>query len=314
MGLFVLRRVLVIIPLLFIVSIVVFALTRLNPADPASLMPGAQEPTAEQITAIRSELGLDKSAVEQYSSWLSGFVRGDLGRDFETNQSVASLIQVKLPVTLMLMSGALLVSVLVGVPAGIIGALRAGKPSDRAVSLVSSMGLALPGFLLGYLLIAFLAVRWQLFPVIWPSGTDVGVTERLHGLVLPSVALGAAAAAAFARQTRGAMITAFQQDYIRTALAKGLPRRTIVMKHAFKNAAIPIVTLIGFQVSTLLSAAVFVEVIFNIPGIANWSVNAVLRNNTPVIQAFVMLAAIVVCLVNVVLDVAYGWLNPRVRT
>jgi peptide/nickel transport system permease protein len=307
-------RLLAVIPMLFIVSVVAFGLNQVNPVDPAELLLGSQEATQEQVDAAREQLGLNEPVVQRYFDWLRGAVRGDLGNDVYTQEPVTSAIRARAPVTLAMMAGALTVSLVVGLVCGILSALRAGRPSDRALTVGASVGLALPSFWIGLILISALAVNRQLLPAIWPPGQNLSVSLWVQSLIIPSLALGAAASASFTRQIRSAMIGVLQQDYIRTALAKGLPMRTVVMKHALKNAAIPIVTVVGFQVSTLLGATVFIEIIYNIPGLGNWGVGAVLKNNSPVVIAFIMIAATVVVVVNLVLDLLYGWLNPKVRT
>lgn len=307
-------RAVAIVPLLLLVSVIAFGLNQVNPVDPAELLLGSQEATQAQIDAKRQELGLDKPIVPRYVDWLGRAVRGDLGNDVYTQEPITSAIRSRAPVTLALMAGALLVSLTIGLVCGVLGALRAGRPLDRALTVGASVGLALPSFWIGLILISVLSVGRRWLPAIWPPGGDLGVGLWLKSLVIPSLALGAAASASFTRQIRSAMIGVLQQDYIRTAMAKGLPMRTVVLKHALKNAAVPIVTVVGFQISTLLGGTVFLEIIYNIPGLGNWGVGAVLKNNAPVVVAFIIIAAAVVVTVNLLLDVAYGWLNPKVRT
>jgi peptide/nickel transport system permease protein len=303
-----------IIPLLFLLSIVAFGLSQVNPVDPAELLLGSQEASQEQIDAIREQLGLNDPVVPRYLDWLGGAVQGDLGKDVYTQEPVTSAIRDRAPITLAMMAGALTVSLSVGLFCGILSALRAGRATDRALTVGASIGLALPSFWIGLILISLLAVNRQWLPAIWPPGGDLSFGMWFKSLLIPSLALGAAASASFTRQIRSAMIGVLQQDYIRTALAKGLPMRTVIFKHALKNAAVPIITVIGFQISTLLGGTVFLEIIYNIPGLGNWGVGAVLKNNSPVVIAFVMIAATLVVVVNLALDVVYGWLNPKVRT
>jgi peptide/nickel transport system permease protein len=307
-------RVVAIIPLLFLLSIVAFGLSQVNPVDPAELLLGSQEASQEQIDAVREQLGLNDPVIPRYLDWLGGAVQGDLGKDVYTQEPVTSAIRDRAPITVAMMAGSLFVSLTVGLPCGILRALRAGRAADRALTVGASVGLALPSFWIGLILISFLAVNHHWLPAIWPPGGDLSFSLWLKSLLIPSLALGAAASASFTRQIRSAMIGVLQQDYIRTALAKGLPMRTVIFKHALKNAAVPIITVVGFQVSTLLGGTVFLEIIYNIPGLGNWGVGAVLKNNAPVVIAFVMIAATLVVAVNLVLDMLYGWLNPKVRT
>jgi peptide/nickel transport system permease protein len=306
-------RAVAIVPLLFLVSVVAFGLNQVNPVDPAELLLGSQEATQSQVDAMRAELGLDEPIVQRYFNWLGAALQGDLGNDVYTREPITSAIRTRAPITLALMAGALTVSLTVGLTCGILSALRAGRATDRALTVGASIGLALPSFWIGLILISLTAVNRQWLPAIWPPGQDLGLGLWLKSLIIPSLALGAAASASFTRQIRSAMIGVLQQDYIRTAMAKGLPMRTVIFKHALKNAAVPIVTIIGFQISTLLGGTVFLEIIYNIPGLGNWGVGAVLKNNAPVVVAFIMIAATLVVLVNLVLDVLYGWLNPKVR-
>jgi peptide/nickel transport system permease protein len=307
-------RAVAIIPLLLILSFVTFALNQVNPVDPAELLLGSQEASQSQIDAMREQLGLNDPLVVRYVDWLGGAVQADLGRDVYTQEPVTSAIRTRAPITLAMMFGALAVSLTVGLTCGILSAMRAGRATDRALTVGASVGLALPSFWIGLILISALAVNRRLLPAIWPPGGDLSLSLWLKSLLIPSLALGAAAAASFTRQIRSAMIGVLQQDYIRTALAKGLPLRTVIFKHALKNAAVPIVTIVGFQISTLLGGTVFLEIIYNIPGLGNWGVGAVLKNNSPVVVAFIMIAATLVILVNLILDLFYGWLNPKVRT
>jgi peptide/nickel transport system permease protein len=307
-------RAVAIVPLLFLVSVVAFGLNQVNPVDPAELLLGSAEASQEQVDAAREQLGLNEPVVQRYLDWLGAAVHGDLGTDVYTQEPVTSAIRTRAPVTLAMMAGALTVSLVVGLVCGILSALRAGRPADRALTVGASVGLALPSFWIGLILISALAVNRHLLPAIWPPGGHLSPSLWAKSLIIPSLALGAAASASFTRQIRSAMIGVLQQDYIRTALAKGLPMRTVVFKHALKNAAVPIVTVVGFQISTLLGGTVFLEIIYNIPGLGNWGVGAVLKNNSPVVIAFIMIAATVVVVVNLFLDVVYGWLNPKVRT
>lgn len=300
------------IPLMFVVATLVFFLLRANPVDPAEIILGP-DATEAAVQATRSELGLDRPIVTQYGDWLSGAVRGDLGVSWFSGESVTTDIATRLPVTLSLVLGSLTVSLLLGVGAGVAAAVRAGRKFDRGITVAASAGLAAPNFWVALLLAYFFSVRLGWFPAVGYASPTEGIVEWVRHLVLPCIALGTSAAASIFRQTRSSMIGVLQQDYIRTSLAKGMRLRTVIYVHALRNAAIPIVTLAGFQVSTLFGGAIFVEQVFNIPGLGSMGVDAVLRNNVPVVLAFVMITALVVVLVNIVLDLLYEWLNPRVR-
>jgi peptide/nickel transport system permease protein len=305
-------RLLQALPLIVIVVTATFFLGLLSPVDPAEVLagPGASQ---ESVDALRHELGLDRPAWQQYLDWVGGALHGDLGQSIYGKAEVTDLIVDAMPVTLSLTAGGLLVGLLLGLPAGVFSALRAGRPADRVVGVFATVGQAMPSFWLGMMLIVLLALQVPVFPAVG----YVGLTEDLLGwashLVLPSIALGLITAAAVSRQTRSSLIGVLQQDYIRTALSKGASRRRVVVKHAFKNAAIPVVTVLSFQVAHLLGGAIVVERLFAMPGLGTLVIDAVVRRDPGVIQAFVLFAVVVIIVVNIILDITYAWLNPKVR-
>ncbi len=297
---------------MFLTGTLVFFLIQFNPVDPAAALLG-EDASLASIAEKRAELGLDRSLLVQYGDWLTDVVRFDLGTDWFTGESVLTMFGDRAPVTLTLVFGALAIALVSGVGLGILAALKAGRLPDRIVTVVSSFGMAIPNFWAAILLAYFLSVQVRWFPAIWSNTRTETIGGWLHSLVLPCIALGLSAAAAIARQSRSSMIAVLQKDYIRTALAKGLPVRRVIRRHALRNAAIPIVSLAGFQTSALIGGAIFVESVFNVPGLGSLGVDAVLRKNTPIILAFVMVTTFVVVMVNIVLDLAYAWLNPKVR-
>jgi peptide/nickel transport system permease protein len=298
---------------MFVVATIVFFMCQLNPVDPAAVALGI-DASPEIIAAKRAELGTDRSAVSQYISWLSGSVRGDLGVSWSNGEAVTLLLSRRVPVTVSIVIGAVAFSVISGVALGVTAALNAGSWRDRAVTLFASLGLAVPNFWVAILLVYFFAVRLGWFPSIWTNSGTSTWSGWIHAMVLPCIALSTSASAAIARQSRSAMIGVLQRDYIRTAMAKGLSLRRIVLRHALRPAAIPIVTLVGFQVSALFGGAVLVEVVSSIPGLGSLGVDAVLRNDVPVVLGFVMVTTLVVVTINLLLDLSYAWLNPKVRT
>jgi peptide/nickel transport system permease protein len=306
------RRLLAVIPLLFIVTIIVFGLILLVPGDPAVTLAG-ENATEERIDEIRSELGLDDSVLEQYGRWLGDAVQGDLGTSLYSSSSVVELISPRFSTTVVLAAGALVVALLVGIPAGMVAAARQGSWIDRLVTLGATAGVALPSYFLAMLLVLFFAIRNPWLPATGyvPFGDDPWLWFK--GLILPSIALGSSGAAVVARQLRSALIDVFHQDYVRTARAKGLRPTKVVMKHSLKNAAIPLVTVLGLQVSFLLGGTVVIEQIFGIPGLGQLAVTAVTEGDLPVIQGIVIVATLVVVAANLVVDVLYGYLNPKVR-
>ena len=305
-------RLLAAIPLMFLVATLVFFLAQANSADPAGSILGL-DASEEGVAAKRAELGVDRPLLNQYGDWLGNAVRGDLGTNWFNGEEVTTELKDRIPVTIALAFGGLLIAVVVGCSFGVVAGLKAGRWQDRVITVASSLGIAMPNFWIALVLAYYFAVKLGWFPAVWPPGGPDGVLEWIEALVLPSVALGVAASAAIARQTRSAMIGVLQRDYIRTALAKGLPVRRVVSRHAIRNASIPVVTLIGFQVSALLGGSLFVELIFNIPGLGSYGVDAIFRGNVPALLGFVMVIALVVVLVNIALDLSYAWLNPKVR-
>ncbi len=309
---FLVIRLLAAIPLMFLVGTIVFFLIQLRDVDPTAALLG-DDASPEAIAEKRAELGLDRPLVEQYVAWLGDAVQGDLGENWFTGESVTTELTRRARVTFSVVFGSLLVAVVLGVTLGVIAALAAGRWPDRLITVISSLGIAVPNFWLALILAAVFAVNLGWFPAIWTRARTETWTGWVFTIILPCLALGTASSAAIARQTRSAMIGVLQQDYIRTALAKGLPVRRVVLRHALRNAAIPVVTLIGFQLSALIGGAIFVELIFNLPGLGSAGVDSVLRKNVPVTLGFVMITTFVVVVANILLDLSYAWLNPKVR-
>ena len=305
-------RLLAAIPLMFAVATLVFFLSQANPVDPAAVALG-DDASEEAVAAKRAEFGTDKPLLVQYGNWLGNAATGDLGRSWFNGESVNRQIADRAPVTLSLVLGSLLVATVLGVTFGVLAALNAGRLPDRIVTVASSLGIAVPNFWIGLILVYYLAVQLGWFPAVWNIRRAESVSGWIYSIILPCLALGTSASAAIARQARSSMIAVLQRDYIRTALAKGLPVRRVITGHALRNAAIPVVTLLGFQVSALIGGTIFVEFVFAIPGLGSMGVDAVLRNNTPVVLAFVMITTLVVVVVNIALDLSYAWLNPKVR-
>lgn len=305
-------RLLAAIPLLFMVATLVFFMAQVNPVDPAATILG-EDASLESIAEKRAALGIDRPLVVQYWDWLTSAVTGDLGTNWFNGEEITTELRDRVPVTFSMVFGSLVVSLLLGSTFGVLAALKAGRWPDRLITIVSSLGLAVPNFWIGLLLAYFVGVQWQWLPAIWPTGGPDGVWGWIRALILPCIALGTSASAAVARQARSSMIGVLQRDYVRTALAKGLPVRRVVSRHAIRNAAVPVVTLAGFQTSALIGGSIFVEFVFNVPGLGRFGVDAILRQNMPALLGFVMVTSIVVVVVNVVLDLSYAWLNPKVR-
>ena len=306
-------RLLQVIPTILVVSILVFALQQLMPGDPAVVLAGEERGDPVVLAQIRAELWLDRSIPVQYLHWIGGVLHGDLGFSWRIRQPIAELVITKLPVTLQLAGMAFVIALCIGVPAGILSATYRNRPLDYIANLIGLAGLSTPNFWLGIMLILLVSVQLGWLP---PSGY-VPLTEdwrqSLATTIMPAFVLGNAIAAILMRHTRSAMLTALDQDYVRTARAKGLRERTVVLRHAFRNALVPVVTLGALELGTLLSGAVLTEQVFSIPGFGKLVVDAVFNRDYPVVQGVVLVTAGLFILLNLLADVLYVVINPRLR-
>jgi len=307
------RRLVLMVPLLLVVSFAVFCLQILIPGDAGIALAGGDNATPERIATVRDQLGLDDPFVVQYGRWLGGAVQGDLGTSLETGESVTALVKRRLPVTLAVAGSALLFAVIVSSIAGIVSGLRPGGWVDRIALLGSSLGIAIPGFWLAMIFISAFAVERRWFPALGYSSFSDGPVEWARHLVLPAVALGSLAAASQTRQIRGALLDVLDTNYVRTGWAKGGSPRWVVGKHALKNAAIPAVTVLGLQTSSLLGGTVIVEQIFAIPGMGTALIRAIQSQDLPVVQGFVVFFVVINTTINLLVDLTYGYLDPRVQ-
>jgi peptide/nickel transport system permease protein len=307
-----LARLVALVPLLLMVSVFVFLLVRATNADPVRQVLG-DGATEAQRAEMSHRLGYDRPLIVQFGSWLGDAVRGDLGRSLFTDQTVLGSFVERLPASGGLILGGLLVSLLVGLPAGIYSALRAGSPTDRMVTGVTSLGLAMPGFWLALLLVLLFGVELRWFPVVGYTPFADDPADWAYGLVLPCVALGVHSAAVIARQARGAMSETLRSTYVQALRATGTPRRRIVFGYALRNAMPPVLTVIGWELSALLAVSFVIERVFGIPGIGTLLLDAVVRNDMPLVQGGVVLVACVVVLINLAVDVGYGMLDPKAR-
>jgi len=308
----VVRRVLIGVPLLLFVSFSVFVLIDLAPGDPAASLAG-ENATAEQIAAVRQNLHLDDSIVARYVRWLGGAVHGDLGTSLQSGQSVSSLIADKLSVTASIVGMSLLFVLVLALIGGVVGAVRPRGLADRAVTVVASIATAIPPFWLALVLIVYFAINRSWFPAVGYVGPDESIVEWLKHLVLPAVALAAVPAAELALQLRGSLSEVLGRDYIMATRAKGLTRRSIIGKHGLKNAAIPVVTVLGFRIAQMLGGTVTIELVFNINGLGRLAVNSTLSHDIPVLLGLVVVTTLVVLVINVLVDISYGYFNPKVR-
>ena len=312
MGRFLLGRVLATIPVLLVVATVVFALLRLAPGDPAAILAG-DVATPEQIAAIRMRLGLDQPAYIQFIDWMGRLLRGDLGTSIISNQPVTRLIGERIEPTLALAGSTILFAVLVAVPLGVLAAWRHGTWVDRAVMAFSVIGFSIPVFVLGYLLILGFAMELRWLPVQGYAPLRDGFLPFATRLVLPTLTLSVIYIALIARITRASVLETLGEDYVRTARAKGVGERSVLARHALRNAAVPIVSVIGIGIALLISGVVVTESVFNLPGLGRLTVDAVLARDYPVIQGVTLLFAFLYVLINLGIDVAYTLLDPRIR-
>ncbi|MBW6395160.1 ABC transporter permease [Thermus sp. SYSU G05001] len=309
---YLLRRLVEALPTLFLVSVVVFFLTRILPGDPVRLLLG-EEPDPKVAEEVRRSLGLDRPLLVQYAGWLWNLFQGDLGRSIKDGTPVARLILEKLPTTIELATLAMLVALAIGLPSGVVAAVRRGTWLDGLVTSTSLMGVSVPNFFLGIMLIYLFSLRLGWVP---PSGYVELWTDPKRNLllmVLPAFTLGTALAGAIARFTRNSLLEVLSQDYIRTAKAKGVSSAAIVLKHGLRNAAIPIVTVLGLQLGGLLGGAVVTEQIFSIPGFGRLVVDAMFTRDFTVLQGVVLTSALAVFVVNTAVDVLYALIDPRIR-
>ena len=309
---YILRRVLLTIPLMAIVALFVFSLLYIAPGDPAAVIAGDQASPAD-VERIRQSLGLDRPFLVQFGTWFWRILHFDLGTSIFTNLPVASLIAQRIEPTLSLMALTLVLTLLVAVPLGVLAAWKAGSWVDRVIMAFAVSAFSFPVFVVGYILAYVFALEFEWLPVQGYSPLANGFWPWLQNLILPSVALGCVYIALTARITRASMLEVLQQDYIRTARAKGMGQRSILFVHALKNAAIPIVTVIGIGIALLIGGAVVTESVFAIPGLGRLTVDAILRRDYPVIQGIVLMFSFLYTLVNLMVDVTYTLIDPRIR-
>ncbi|MFI0793897.1 ABC transporter permease [Micromonospora rubida] len=307
------RRLLVAIPLLFVVPLLVFLLIDLVPGDPAVVLAGEQ-PTPDRIEAIREQLNLNGSVLERYVDWVVAAVQSDLGRSFVTNEAVTDLLVRRMGATMSLVLFAMVMAVLLGVSLAILAALRPGGLVDRVVNSIASIAIAIPAFWFGLVLASVFAVTLQLLPTFGFEPLSAGFWPWLSHLILPGIALGLLPAAEVTLQLRSALGQVLKSDYILNAQAKGLSRSSILFKHSLKNASVPVVTVLGFRVAEVLAGSVTIEVIYNMPGLGSLAVDSVLSRDVPVLLGFVLFSTAVVVVVNLLVDISYGYFNPKVRT
>lgn len=312
MGRLVARRLLWGVPMLLVVSFFSFLLVSLVPGDPARSVLGPLA-AQEQVDRLHQQMGLDRPLLGQYLSWLGSAVRGDLGMSLGTGTAVGQLLTPRLPATLSLIIPATLTAALLGIALGVASAVIGGA-LGRLVDVLSMVGLAIPGFWLALVLVSWFAVRWQLFPATGYTPFADSPVEWLRSLVLPVAAVSLSAVTAVAKQTRDSMLDALNRDFVRVMQANGLSRWSIVYRHALRNAAIPVVSVLGVICASLLGAAVLVENIFGLPGLGSAAAQAAVQHDIPLLQGTVIYFTLIVIVVGLVVDVCHAGLDPKVRT
>lgn len=307
-----LKRILAMIPVLLVISFVVFLIIYLTPGDPASSMLGL-EASADQIAAVNESLGLNQPLPQRYLTWMAGVLHGDLGESYFMNMPVSQAIAEHFMPTLSLALLAEAIALVISIPCGIVAALRHGSKADVTLRVIALLGVAIPSFLMALILMWIFAVTLKVFPVAGYEPLSGGLAEHLRYLALPSLSLGCVQAALLMRMTRASVIEAMQLDCVKTARAKGVSEARVVWHHAVRNAALPILTSVGYSFGALLTGAVVTEVIFNIPGLGQLVTNSIERRDYPTIQGVLLVIALINSVINLLVDLAYGAFDPRAR-
>lgn len=309
---FIAKRIISVIPVLIIVSIVIFSLIHLVPGDPATAMLGDLA-TEEDIAALRIRMGLDIPLIEQYFIWIGNIFHGDFGMSVVNNETVGSLIISHIRPTISLAIYALVIAAVIAIPLGMIASRKKGSAIDHVVSVISLAGISLPSFLLGLFLMLLFSVKFRIFPVSGYKEISEGFLEHIRSLTLPAIALGFMNAALMMRMTRASMLEVLGSDYIKMAKAKGVKEFSLLAKHAFKNTLVTLITIFGQSIVQALSGAAVVESLFAVPGLGQLMVNSIGRRDYYVIQAIVLLIAVINVVINMIIDILYGFVDPRVR-
>lgn len=312
MAFYLLKRLLATIPVMLVVAVFIFLLLRLTPGDPAAMIAGDYASEA-QIAEIRAKLGLDEPLLTQFFVWIGNLLQGDLGESFFFKKDVSELIVARIEPTLSLSLVTIILTVAIAVPMGVISAYRQGSWLDRLVMGFSVLGFSVPVFVIGFGLIYVFALELKWLPVQGYNRIGDGLWPWIRNLILPSVALSVIFVAFIARMTRTSVLEVLGEDYIRTARAKGQTEAKVLIRHALRNAAVPIVTVIGFAFAILIGGVVVTESVFNLPGLGVLTVDAVLNRDFPTIQAVVLLFSLIYVLINLLIDLSYTILDPRIR-
>ena len=317
MGSYLVKRILLFIPTLVMVSLIVFFLMRVIPGDPALVLlmgdSGEGRFTEEDLAAVRHKLGTDRPLLVQYSTWALGMLKGDMGVSMYYQEPVIQELRRRVPITLQLATMAILISFIISVPLGVLTAVRQDTWVDHVGKIFTILGITLPTFWVGILVVFFLSALFNWLPPLGYATLWDDPLTNLQQLIFPALALGYFNTAFSARVTRSSMLEVLREDYIRTARSKGLHEFMIIGRHALKNAFLPVITVSGWQFSRLLGGSIIIEIVFLVPGLGNILVDSVVHRDFTFIQAIIMLTAGMVLTLNLIIDLAYGWLNPRLR-
>jgi peptide/nickel transport system permease protein len=309
---FIIRRLLLSIIVLLLITVMIFLLLHIMPGDPVTIMLGIDASQA-RVDALRKELWLDRPLVVQYVHWLLNITKGNFGKSVTYREDTSEIIAARLPITIYLSFISMILSAIVGIGAGIICAVRRGGILDSLITLFANAGMAVPIFWLGILGIYLFGLHLGWLPIQGYTSPFDNFWLSTKKAIMPVICLAIPAVAMLARQTRSSMLEIVRQDYVRTAWSKGLKERTVVLKHSLKNALIPVVTLLGIELRTLVGGAVFVETVFNIPGMGRLITSAVINKDFIIVQACTLVVAVVVLAANLIVDISYGWIDPRIR-
>ncbi len=313
---YIIRRLMIGVIILLLVTLLVFLAMRLLPGDPLIIFVSqsqTQTYTPERLEELRHEFGLDRSLPMQYINWIGGILRGDMGKSINLGQDVGYLISTRLPVTIYFGAMSFLVSAILGIIFGVICALRRGKWIDSLVTILANIGITVPSFWVGILLMYLFSLTLHWLPTAGYVAPTENLGESLRAAIMPVVCLSLFSVASLARQTRSAMLEVVGQDYIRTAWAKGLRERVIILRHTIKNAMIPVITILGLQVGLVFGGSVLIETVFNIPGMGRLMADSLFSHDYQIVQAGTLVIAVVIVMANLIVDISYGWIDPRIR-
>jgi peptide/nickel transport system permease protein len=315
MGTYIVRRILQMILIMLLVTILVFLMVRLLPGDPIRMFLSSQstEFTQEQLDLLHHQYGLDKPIPVQYLEWMKGVLTGDLGRSIITQQKIINDIKRRLPITFELGIIAFALSIFIGIPIGVIAAIRRGSWLDNVLTGFGNLGICMPSFWLGILLIYLLGFKLNWLPIFGFTSITKDVSMNLRQIIMPVICLGLAPIATGIRLTRSSMLEVLRQDYIRTAWSKGLRERMIIIKHALKNGLLPVVTVKGMTLAGIVGGSVIIETVFSIPGMGRLAVEGLFAHDYPIVQATLLIGGTVTLGANLLVDLSYGWLDPRIR-